>query len=145
MGKKKTTTTNQVAWSNPPTTQAVTNLQSQVDQGGDYATPIHAAYGRSLNSLQRSYNSPLGAYTTADVKDKSMRAQKADLFQNMGIDLANASQQNADSKFNRQATVAGFTQPSMYQSGGTNTLSDPFGQAMQLGQMISNVASAGLS
>ena len=144
ISKKKTTQTNTVGSWTPPTTQAVTNLQSQADQGADFSTPIRSSYARSEQALSRSYSNPLGAYTTADVRDKSMRSQKADLFQNMGIDLGNAAQQNAEGKFGRQATVAGFTQPQMYNSGGTQTVSDPFGQAMQIGQMISSVGSAAL-
>lgn len=142
---KKSKTTNQVAYSSPPTTQAVTNLQNQVDSGADYSTPIRNGYARAEQSLNRSYDNPLGAYTTADVRDKSKRAQHNDLHQSMGIDLANAAQQNAEGRFNRQATVAGFTQPQMYQSGSQNTVSDPFGQAAQIGQMISGVGQAALT
>lgn len=138
---KKTKTTNTPGWSAPPATQATTNLQAMVDQGVDYATPIRNAYGRSEQSLNRSYNNPLGAYTTADVRDKSMRAQKKDLYQNLGIDLANAAQDNAQGKFNRQATVAGLTQPQMYNASSVSKTSDPMGMAMGIAQMGSSVAS----
>jgi hypothetical protein len=119
-------------------------LQNLVDQGPDYATPIRNAYGRAEQNLNQSYQNPLGAYTTADVRDKSLRSQKMDLNQNMGIDLSNAAQQNAEGKFNRQATVAGFTRPQMYGSGGTTTVSDPWGTVMGLGGMGASLGSAAL-
>ena len=131
-------------WSAPPRTQEVTNLQGMVDHGADYSTPIRNAYARSEQSLDRSYNNPLGAYTTADVRDKSSRAQKKDLYQNMGIDLANAAQQNASDKFGRQATVAGLTQPNMYNSQSVQKVSDPWGTAMGFAGMGANVASSAL-
>lgn len=141
---KKTKTQNTVAYSTPSPTQAVTNLQNQVEQGADYSTPIRSAYARADSQLKDSYNSPLGAYTSADVRDKSMRSQHQSLLQNEGLDLANAAQQNSEAKFGRQATVAGFTQPQMYNSGSTSTVSDPWGTAIGLGQMGASVGTAAL-
>ncbi len=132
MGSKKTEQKNTVAWSAPPATQATTNLQGMVDKGPDYSTPIRNAYGRAQQNLSKSYQSPLGAYTTADVRDKSLRSQQSDLSQSMGLDLSNAAQENAQGQFNRQATVAGLTAPQMYGSGGTTTVHDPWGTAMGL-------------
>jgi len=102
---------NQYAWSTPPPTQATTNLQNMVNQGGDYATPIRNAYARAEKSYNNSFKNPLGAYTTADVRDKSIRAHTQGMQQNMGMDLANAAQQNEQARFGRQATVAGLTSP----------------------------------
>jgi hypothetical protein len=144
MPKKKTKQTNTVAFATPPETADVTSLRNQASQGADYATPIRNSYARAEQSLNRSYDNPLGAYTTADVRDKSKRSQHQDLHQNMGIDLANAAQANAEGSFNRQATVAGFTRPQMYGSGGTQTVSDPMGSIMQIGQMASGVGQAAL-
>lgn len=141
---KKTTTKNTPDWSPPPRTQEVSNLQGLVDQGVDYSTPIRNAYARSEQSLDRSYNNPLGSFTTADVRDKSSRAQKKDLYQNMGIDLANAAQQNASDKFSRQATVAGMTAPQMYNASSVSKTSDPMGMIMGIGQMGATLGSAAL-
>lgn len=116
MGSKKTYVTNTESFAAPPPTVATTNLQAMVDKPVDYSTPIRNAYGRAEQSLSRSYQSPLGAYTTADVRDKSLRSQNADLQQGMGLDLSNAAQQNASDVFNRQATVAGLTSPVPYLS-----------------------------
>lgn len=118
--KKKNVQSNQVAWSPPPRTQATTNLQSMVDTPTDYATSIRSQYARAERDLDRSYNNPFGAYSTADVREKSKRAQKFDLQQNLGADLGNAAQQSGADKFNRQATVAQLTQPRMYGSQSTN-------------------------
>lgn len=118
MSSSKSKTENQVAWSPPPATQATTNLQGLVDKGGaDFSTPIRNAYARAGQQLDRSYTNPLGAFTTADVRDKAQRAQHNDLNQSMGMDLASAAQQNTEGQFNRQATVAGLTAPQMFQSG----------------------------
>ena len=116
-----------------------------MDNGGaDQTVAIRNAYGRAKATNANSYKNPLGGYTTADVRDKSMRSTNMELDQNMGIDLANAAQQNAESKFGRQATVAGFTQPQMYGSGSVTKQSDPMGTALQIGQMASSVGQAAL-
>ena len=129
-------------WTAPPKTQEVTNLQNLVDQGADYKTPIRNAYARAQHQNARSYNNPLGGFTTADVRDKSIRSQNADFQQNMGIDLSNAAQSNADAKFGRQATVAGFTQPKDYIA--ERKTSDPWGTAVGFASAASNVAGGAL-
>lgn len=137
---KKTKTTNTPGWSPPPRTAEVSNLQSMVDQPVDYATPIRNAYARADQDVKRSYNNPLGGYTTATVRDRSYQSQKKDLAQNMGMDLANAAQRSASDRFGRQATVAGFTQPTMYNAQSVQKTSDPLGTAMGLAGMGTNVA-----
>lgn len=112
--KSKSTQTNSPGWSSPPATQATTNLQSMVDTPVDYATPLRNTYARAEQNLTRSYNNPLGSYTTADVRDKSLRSQRSDLSQSLGMDLSNAAQQSSQNKFDRQSTVAGLTAPQMY-------------------------------
>jgi len=116
MASNKSRTENEVSWSTPPPTAATTALQGMVNQGVDYSTPIRNAYARAEQNLSKSYQSPLGAYTTADVRDRALRSQKSDLHQSRGIDLSNAAQENAQGQFGRQATVAGLTAPQMYNS-----------------------------
>ncbi len=53
--------------------------------------------------------------------DKTQREQNSAAQQNLGLDLSNAAQQSAGDQFNRQATVAGLTQPRMYGSQSTKT------------------------
>lgn len=142
---KKTKTTNTPGWSAPPVTQATTNLQTMVDQGVDYQTPIRNAYARTEQQLVRGYNNPLGAYTTADVRDKSLMAQKKDLNQSMGMDLADARQRESDAKFGRQATVAGLTQPQMYEASSVSKTSDPIGNVIGIGQMGASLGRAFLA
>lgn len=91
-----------------------------VDTPVDYATPLRSQYARAERDLERSYQNPLGAYTTADVMDKAKRSQKFDLKQNLGADLANAAQQSGADRFSRQSTVAQLTQPRMYGSQSQN-------------------------
>lgn len=119
--KSKKVQTNEVAWSTPPPTQATTNLQNMVNNPVDYATPIKNQYARAEQQRSNSYQNPLGAYTSADVMDKTMREQNSTAQQNLGLDLSNAAQQSAGDQFNRQATVAGLTQPRMYGSKSTGT------------------------
>lgn len=138
MSSSKSRQENQVSWSTPPPTQATTNLQGLVNQGVDYSTPIRNSYARAEQNLNRSYTNPLGAYTSADVRDKSLRTQNADLHQNMGLDLANAAQENAQGQFNRQATVAGLTQPISY----TSSSRQPFTAGDFLGLGFSGASSA---
>jgi len=142
MGHKEQTQTNQVGWSAPPPTQATTNLQGLVDKGPDYTTPIRNAYGRAEHELSHSYQSPLGAYTTADVRDKSLRSQNSDLQQSMGLDLSNAAQENAQGQFNRQATVAGLTAPQMYNSSSKSV--SPYSM-MEIGSGIAGMGGSLLS
>lgn len=114
MGTKKSKQENKYAWSTPPATQATTNLQAMVDKPVDYATPIRNQYARAEQQYANSYKNPLGAHTTADVRDKSIRANKQALQQSMGMDLSNAAQQSSQNQFQRQATVAGLTSPVHY-------------------------------
>lgn len=111
MATNKSAQKNQYAWSTPPPTQATTNLQAMVDKPVDYATPIRNSYARAEQQYANSYKNPLGAHTTADVRDKSIRANKQAMQQSMGMDLSNAAQQTSQNQFGRQATVAGLTSP----------------------------------
>ncbi len=121
--KSKTIQENTLGWSAPPETADVGTLRGMVN-GGDYATPIRNQYARAEQDLSRSYNNPMGAFTSADVRDKSMRSQKLDMQQSLGMDLADAAQENANARFNRQATVTGLTAPQSYNARSTN--SQPF-------------------
>jgi hypothetical protein len=124
--KQKQTTTQNHTYMTPPPTAATTNLQSMVDSPVDYATPIRSTYSRARKESDRSYDNPLGAFTTADVKDKSKRAANFNLSQSESMDLANAAQQSGADKFNRQATVAGLTNPQLVNSGSSSVTSTPF-------------------
>ena len=140
MGKKKTTTTNQVAFAAPPETADTSALRNAAQTNVDFSTPIRNAYARAKQQNDATYANPLGAYTTADVRDKSLRTQNANFNQSMGLDLSNAAQQNAQGQFGRLATVAGMTRPQMYNSGGTQTVSDPMGTIGQIGSKASGAA-----
>lgn len=112
--KAKVTQTNTPGWSAPTDTADMSALRGIRDQGGDFATPIRNAYARAEQKRSNSWNNPLGAYTTADIRDKASREQDLDAQQSMGMDLANAAQQNAESKWGRYAQIAGMTAPQFY-------------------------------
>ncbi len=81
---------------------------------GDFATPIRAGFERARQDNANSYNNPLGAYTTPDVRDKAIREQNSQLGQNESIALGNAANQNQQNAFGQQATVAGLMAPHYY-------------------------------
>jgi len=118
--KSKRVQTNEVAWSAPPPTVATTNLQNMVDHPVDYSTPIRNQYARAEQARSNSYANPLGAFQSADVQGKMQAEQNSAADQNLGLDLSNAAQQSSGDQFNRQATVAGLTQPRMYGSKSTS-------------------------
>ena len=114
IGSNKGKTVNTPGWSAPPSTVATTNLQNMVNNPVDFSVPIRNSYARAEQTRHRSYQSPLGAYTTADVRDKSLREQDQAANQSLGLDLSNAAQESSQNQFNRQATVAGLTAPQFY-------------------------------
>jgi len=138
--KSKTIQDNTLGWGTPPPTHATEALQGMVDNGVDYSTPIRNAYGRAEQNLSHSYQNPLGAYTTADVMDKSLRSQNSDLMQSEGLDLSNAAQQNAQGQFNRQAAVAGLTAPQAYNAKQVTTVPFQAGDALGIGFGAANAA-----
>lgn len=142
---KKSTQTNEPGYATPPPTAATTALQGMVGSGTDFQTPIRNQFSRAKQNLNDSYNNPLGAYTTADVKQKSMRSQNRDLDQNLGIALGDAAQRSQQAQFGQQATVAGLTSPQMYNAKSTNTVSDPWGTGLQIAGLGLGGLSGGLS
>lgn len=103
-----------------PQTDQEKKLEGMVGQS-DYATPIRNTYARAQQNLSRSYNNPLGGYTTADVRDKASRQQGMELGQSEAAALGNAAQQNQQAAFGQQATVAGLMQPQFYNQSSTTT------------------------
>ena len=71
-----------------------------------------------------------------------MREETDTMNQNRGLDLANAAQQSASDKFNRQATVAGLTAPQMYNA--KSVTQTPF-DWMGLAQMGVGIGTAALT
>ena len=114
MATNKSKQKNNYGYSTPPPTQATINLQKMVDKPVDYATPIRNQYSRAEQVFNRSFKNPLGAHTTADVRDKSIRANQLSQLQNLGMDLSEAAQMSSQNQFGRQATVAGLTSPVHY-------------------------------
>lgn len=126
MGSKNTEkTTNTLGWSAPPDTADMSALRGLRDQGGDFGSPIRNQFARAETRRANSYNNPLGAYTTADVRDKSLREQNSAADQEMGMALGDAAQQNAQNKFSRYSQIASMTAPTSYNASSTSTM--PFG------------------
>lgn len=102
----------------------------------DFATPIRNQYARAEENYGRSFNNPLGAYTTADQRDKSKREHGDEMQQHLGMDLADAAMQNQQNSFNQQSVLASLTQPRFYNQ--SSTSSSPFtgGDAIGLGASV---------
>lgn len=126
----------------PPPTVATTNLQNQVDTPVDFAAPIRSGFARAKQGINKINNNPLGAYTTADVREKSLRSANSEIDQNLGIALGEAAQQSSSDKFNRQATVAGLTNPQFYNRETVNAQKFTAFDGIQLGLQA---ASGGLA
>lgn len=123
MGKKKVTQTNTHSYMAPPKTPEVAKLETMKA----VADPsISYQYGKQRNAYMNSWNNPLGAASSAASRDAAARVTNQALAQDEGQALEQ-SQYNADNaNFGRQATVAGFTQPNLVQTGGTQTQSGGF-------------------
>lgn len=139
MSRKKVTT-NTPAWTPPPATAATNQLGALAQENVDYSTPIRASFAQAEQASERQYKNPLGGYTTADVRDKSIREERDTRGQNRGIALANAAQQSSADKFNRTASWANATAPQMYNAQQVNR--QPFSWQDGLG-MAGGVASGG--
>ena len=80
----------------------------------DFSVPVRAGFERARQNNANSYNNPLGAFTTADVRDKAQREQNFDMDQGEAVALGNAANQNQQNAFGQQATVAGLMAPQYY-------------------------------
>ena len=112
MGRKQTQT-NTPGFATPPPTPQFNQLQSMVGKV-DYAPPLRNQYARAKQDFNRSYKNPLGAYTTADVRDKTIRANEQEMNQDLGLDLSNAAMQNQQNAFGQQSALAELAQPRFY-------------------------------
>lgn len=102
----------------PPTTAALTKLADtkfQVDPG------LTAQYGKARSDLKSSFSNPLGANYNPEVRDAIIRSGE----ERLGQDEANAFRggQYDVNRLNyaRDSTVAGMSQPSLVQTGGTSS------------------------
>ncbi len=143
MGNKaKTTQTNTPGFATVPTTPQEAKLEGMVGSS-DFSVPIRNAYSRAQAQSDRSWNNPLGAYTTADVRDKSMREQNLGSQQQLGAALGDAALQNNQNTFNQQATVAGLMQPHFYNAKTTNESKFALGDYLKLGLSAAQGAATG--
>jgi hypothetical protein len=118
--KTKTTSTNTYSQIAPQTTQAQTNAESAAQRLRTMIDPtIRKYYGDAERALDESFNNPLGAYTTAAVRDNSLRAAKFDLNQAKAEALAGAEYSAGQGDFANQMALAQLTQPRIVQTGGT--------------------------
>jgi hypothetical protein len=144
MGKKKTETKQNQSFSNSygfmntpvtPQMQAVIDasnekLQSRVDPS------IFHRYASMKDDVERSYNDPFGAATSADVREKAKRSQmfKVDLERDKAI--RESYDDRSGEQFARQMAAASLTMPQMVQTGGnsngTQTTTQGGGMAGQI-------------
>ncbi len=135
--KSKQTTQNTPGFATPPATPSSTALQGMVGKV-DFSSPIRNSYARAEQQYNRSYKNPLGAYTTADVRDKAIRANTNEMNQNMGLDLSNAAMESQQNAFNQQSQVASLLQPRFYNASSTSSQPYTAGDAIGIGSSVAS-------
>lgn len=106
-GKKKATTRN--TYTQLPITPQIQALQGMVRQETDPSIPYQ--YAQRRQDLSNSYMNPLGAYTSSAVRDAASRVASDTLSMDEAEAVKDSRYQNKQAEFNRQAVIAGLTQP----------------------------------
>lgn len=136
MGNRQSSTQNQqfsqantFGWETPPDTadvQALRSHQFQVDP------TIGHRVGGAIRRMQDSFQSPLGGYTTPQMRDAIQRTQERELLQEGGAQFRAGQYDVNNQQFGQKAAVAGMTAPRMVQktssgtSSGKATTSEPW-------------------
>lgn len=95
-------------------------------------------------NVGNTFHNPLGAYTTADVRDKQVRSTERAIDQEEGA-AKRASVYDANQQNNaRKLALAGLTAPQLVQTGGTGTSQQSGGLAQALIGGAASVGSAAL-
>lgn len=123
MGKKKTKQTNTYEYKAPPNTADVSALR-EIKAVKNPSIPYE--YARIKEQSENSYKNPLGAHTSAATRDAAGRAMSRSLSQSESQANAASEFDVNNQNFNRQAVIAGMTNPQLIQTGGTTTQSGGF-------------------
>ncbi len=141
--KAKTSTTNTYSYMTPPESQDVSTLR---DMKATVDPSIAYRYARLREQEQNAWQNPFGAASSPAAQEAGRRVMNNSLAQDEA-QATREAQYNADNQnFARQATVAGYTNPSLVQTGGTsNSAQWGTGLYSPLGQFALQSAGGGLS
>lgn len=130
-----TATYGQITPNDTPDIQAYRTHEFQTDPSIPYR------YQAARTRLRDSFNNPIGAYTTADVREKTERAGDMELTQQEGEASQESNFANQALEAGRLSDLAGLTAPRIVQTGGTqnSTVTQPF----NWGSVISGAAGIG--
>lgn len=105
-------------WLQMPDTQDINNLrgfQEEIDPSIDYS------FARRNTDLEKSFQNPLGAYTTSAIRDATLRSEKGDLEQDYGQARRQAYNDMQGRTAQRRALLANLTAPQLRQTAATGT------------------------
>lgn len=144
MGSSKTTTTtNTYGHQMMPTTPEMTRTQEIADKLRDKINPmIRGNFAAARRNLKDSFTNPLGAHTTAAIRDATIRSGNQELDQQENLALSNAEFQANQADWERSMGMAQLTKPQLVQTGGTQTQSGGFLGDLALG-LVGGAAQAG--
>lgn len=88
---------------------------------------LSAEYGKARSDLNKSFQQPLGAYLSPQVRDAQMRSGNERLNRDEAEAMRKGQYDVNNMKYGRDVTVAGMTAPPLVQTGssssGTGTIS----------------------
>ncbi|HEY8560519.1 MAG TPA: hypothetical protein VIL74_09090 [Pyrinomonadaceae bacterium] len=146
MGKKKTKTTNTYTYMPKPDT-ADTQAARAAATNIDLVTPVATQYGQMERDVKddQFYESEL----PDGAKEKIKLGRLFNLRQNKGAALGAATAQQEAAKSGNLLNVAALTQPNLVQTGGTTTVSDPWGTFSNVlggaGSVVGGMGSMGVT
>ena len=112
--------TNTYDWMTPPDTadiEAMRGFQFTADPR------VPFTYAKARQNIGETYANPLGAYSTAGLRDAQTRASYEDLAQQEGQALREENYSRQGLEYAKRADVASMTQPRLTQTGGSGTSS----------------------
>lgn len=98
-----------------PDIDTLRNTKFDIDPG------LSAEYGKARSDLNKSFQQPLGAYLSPQVRDAQLRSGNERLNRDEAQAMRQGQYDVNNQKFGRDVTVAGLTAPPLVQAGSTST------------------------
>lgn len=118
--QQSTTTANTYGWQQTPEWTGLAEMRDFEFQ----ADPrISYNFARAANRMRDTYANPLGAYTTANLRDATLRAGIEDLAQEEGQATREENYARQALEYAKRSDVANLSQPRFVQTGGTSNSS----------------------
>jgi hypothetical protein len=110
--------TNTYGWMDTPDSadiKAYRDWTPQMDQSISYGA------GNAKNQLEKSFNNPLGGYTTPAMRDAALRSGNRQIDQDASQAFRVGQQDVNQQRGGQLGTLAGMTAPRLVQTGGSGT------------------------